>query len=294
VDVADALSATLCPFTQKRENRLTLKRRGSGSIRWTSNPNRVETVRKLFLGLAIALLPAPAPAQTPSGAIVITGRVTQAGDTSVAVGGADITIVGTSLRRAADGQGRFRFADVPPGTYQLNIRSIGYEPASIRMVLEAGRSYEQAIELRRHPNALTEVVIEGRMLKVPARLEDVYARAAHEHGTFFTRQDIDKLNPLDMGSLLDRVPSVYMHKDTPVFTRCKGPLSGAAKDRPPVQVYIDGVRVTNSDDNTVGEALRLVTPRDIEAMEVYSGVARLPAEFLEDACAVIAIWTKSR
>jgi hypothetical protein len=253
----------------------------------------VETVRKLFLGLAIALLPAPAPAQTPSSGIVLSGRVTQAGDTSVAVGGADIMIVGTALRRSADGQGRFHFVDVPPGTYQLNVRSIGYEAASLRLVLEAGHSYEQAIELRRHPHALTEVRIEGRMLKVPARFEDVYARAAHEHGTFFTRQDIDKLNPLDVGSLLDRVPSVYMHGNTPEFARCKGPLAGASSGKSAVQVYIDGTRVTSDKGTTVAEALHLVTPRDIEAMEVYGGVARLPAEFLEDACAVIAIWTKS-
>ena len=253
----------------------------------------METVRKLFLGLAIALLSAPAHAQTPSSAIVLSGRVTQAGDTSVAVGGADIAIVGTALRRAADGQGRFHFVDVPPGTYQLSVRSIGYEATSLRVVLEAGRSYEQPVELRRHPHALTEVLIEGRMLKVPARFEDVYARASHEHGTFFTRQDIDKLNPLDVGSLLDRVPSVYMHGDTPEFVRCKGPLSGASPDKSAVQVYIDGTRMTNSKDNTVAEALRLVTPRDIEVMEVYAGVARIPAEFLEDACAVIAIWTKS-
>lgn len=132
------------------------------------------------------------------------------------------------------------------------------------------------------------------MLKVPARFEDVYARAAHEHGTFFTRQDIDKLNPLDVGSLLDRVPSVYMSGNTPVFARCKGPLAGGSPGTSTVQVYIDGTRVTASKSTAVPEALRLVTPRDIEAIEVYSGVARLPAEFLEDACAVIAIWTKSR
>jgi hypothetical protein len=28
-------------------------------------------------------------------------------------------------------------------------------------------------------------------------------------------------------------------------------------------------------------------------MEVYTGIARIPGEYLEDACAVIAIWTKA-
>ena len=51
--------------------------------------------------------------------------------------------------------------------------------------------------------------------------------------------------------------------------------------------------MTANKSTSVAEALHLVTPRDIEAIEVYTGVARIPAEFLEDACAVIAIWTKS-
>ena len=75
-----------------------------------------------------------------------------------------------------------------------------------------------------------------------------------------------------------------------------------------VQVYVDGVRMTRSgaaqiagaspsagpdDDYDVEHALKLVPPTAIQAMEIYTGVAQIPAEFLEDACAVIAIWTKS-
>lgn len=67
-----------------------------------------------------------------------------------------------------------------------------------------------------------------------------------------------------------------------------------------VQVYIDGVRMTTygGDDSTtlvnqVSDVLRLVHVRNIEAIEVYIGIARIPAEFLNDACAVVAIWTKS-
>ena len=168
-------------------------------------------MRRIRFALAGAMLAASvhSHAQTPDNTIVLSGRVTQAGDTSIVVGGADIEIVGTGLRGYANGEGQFRFEDVSPGTYELRVRRLGYEPASLRVVLEGGRSYEQAVELPRHPHALTEVRIDGRMVKVPARFEDVYARAAHEHGTFFFRQDIDKLNPYDVGSLLNLVPTVY-------------------------------------------------------------------------------------
>jgi hypothetical protein len=246
-----------------------------------------------FAALAISV---PSHAQTPVSAIVFAGRVTQAGDTTVAVGGADIEIVGTALRGYANGEGRFRFADIPPGSYELRVRRLGYEPSTFRVVLQEGRAYEQSVELRRHPNALTEIRIEGRMLKVPARFEDVYARAARENGTFFTRQDIDKLNPYNVKSLLNLVPTVHTNDRGVFFQRCNpglqvlGMIPGLQPGK--VQIYIDGTRVTQI-DGSVNEALQLVIPRDIEAMEVYTGVGRLPAEFLNDACAVIAIWTKS-
>jgi hypothetical protein len=254
-------------------------------------------------------------AQTPSAGSVLSGRITQAGDTTIGVGGAEVEIVGTALRRYANRDGLFRFADVPAGTYELRVRMLAYQPATVRVVLEEGRLLQQNIALLRLPNALTEVRIEGRMVKVPARFEEVYARAARGTGKFFTRKDIEELNAFDVPSLLNQVPTVQANDRGVTFQRCQSGLSGlsisprqgsatnvqAAK----VQVYIDGTRMTgraglgssslDSSDraNEIRDILRLVHPRDIEAMEVYTGVARIPGEFLNDACAVIAIWTKS-
>jgi hypothetical protein len=35
-----------------------------------------------------------------------------------------------------------------------------------------------------------------------------------------------------------------------------------------------------------------VLPSQIEAMEIFRGPAEMPAEFLDDSCAAIAIWTR--
>jgi hypothetical protein len=247
-------------------------------------------MRRVFFPLAAAMFVAPmqSPAQTPSGTSVLSGRVTQAGDTTIGVGGADIEILGTALRRSANGEGRFRFADIEPGSYALRVRSIGYQTTSLSVLLVQGRTTQVNVELRRFPNALTEVRIEGRIVKVPARFEGVYARAAKGEGKFFTREDIDRLNPYDVLSLLSLVPTVYTNDGGVRFERCR---PGVQAEK--VQVYIDGTRMTALASTSVSEALRLVHPRDIQAMEVYTGVARLPAEFVNDACAVIAIWTKS-
>jgi hypothetical protein len=64
-----------------------------------------------------------------------------------------------------------------------------------------------------------------------------------------------------------------------------------------VQVYVDGIRVTalgaDRGSDPITSALRLVPMRDIEFMEVYRGTAQIPVEFVNDACAVIAIWTRA-
>jgi hypothetical protein len=249
-------------------------------------------LRRICFALAAMLVARmQSAAQAPRLSGILSGRVTQAGDTTIGVGGADVEIVGTGLRKYADGEGRFRFADIAPGTYEFRVRSLGYQATVLRLVVEEAHSPVRNIELRRLPNALTEVRIEGRMVKVPARFEEVYARAAKGEGTFFLRQDIDRLNPFDVQSLLNMVPTARINDRKISFARCEGALGAQTEGK--VQVYIDGTRVTASPSTSTLDAIRLVHPRQIEAMEVYTGVARIPAEFLNDACAVIATWTKS-
>ena len=54
-------------------------------------------------------------------------------------------------------------------------------------------------------------------------------------------------------------------------------------------VYLDGARVIGG----LAELRTSVTMRDILAMEAYQDIATAPLEWrTNDACAVIAIWTK--
>jgi hypothetical protein len=276
--------------------------------------------------VAATTAPAAAPAETEarrssitSRGAVVSGRITPEHDT-VGIPGVEVELVGTGMRRYADGKGQFRFAGVAEGSYDIRVRSLGYKPWVAHVDLLDGRIYEEDIALQRVATALTEVRIEGRQVKVPARFEEVYQRAALGYGKFFTKEDIDRLNPPDVKSLLSTMPAVLASDRGITFQRCQGGLQGmsiaggfsalsaSAPDRAAVQVYIDGVRMTRSgkaqipspssgvvlgDEYDVEHALKIVPPTAIQAIEIYTGVAQIPAEFLEDACAVIAIWTKS-
>ena len=258
----------------------------------------------VFAALAGPLASLVAQTAATDSAAVVSGRVTPVGDT-VGIAGVDMELVGSGMRRNTDRNGQFRFDGVPVGSYLLHARAMGYQPWVAHVDVQDSRGYAQNIVLQRVATALTEVRIEGQLVKVPARFEDVYRRGARGFGRFITREDIDRLNPLDVKSLLATIPTVQMNDRGVTFQRCQSGLSGMSaslKDGwrpaqgPKVQIYIDGLRMTRDqlgEEGDIEHVLRLVTPSAIQAIEVYTGVSRIPGEFMEDACAVIAIWTKS-
>ena len=134
-------------------------------------------------------------------------------------------------------------------------------------------------------------------MSVPWRFEDVYRRASSGFGHFITREEIEQRNPSLTRDLLNGVPGIVTYNDMLVFQKCRKKLRGGPvyiEGGNKVQVYIDGRRFTRFDDSdeAVMAALGSVNPRDIQAIEIYTGVAQIPGDFAYQACAAIAIWTK--
>ena len=240
-------------------------------------------------------------AQAPRVGADVVGRVLQAGDT-IGLPGALVEVVGQGIRSTANREGRYRLVGLVPGPQVLQVRLMGYLKKTLQVDLQEGRLSQLDISLDRFPNALTEVRIEGQRRRVPPRYEDVYRRMKVASGKFFTREDIDRFNPLDVQSLLMQAPTVHVNRNGLTFARCNGAAATGGSGlggSPGVQIWIDGNRMTGRlsrnrpDPEEQREVLQQVHPSQIQAIEIYSGVARIPGEFLDDACAVIAIWTKS-
>lgn len=262
-------------------------------------------MRIRVLAAGTLLLAANAFAQVPAHGAELWGRVLLAGDT-VPLPGTVVEIGGLSSSATATRTGFFRFARLPAGQYTMRVRKLGYESANVPIELKDGETEHRDIELTRLTTTLTEVRIEGQVRKVPPRFQDVYHRMSTATGKFFTREDIDRLNPTDVQSLLDQVPTARVSRGGIKFARCnEGGQMALSSGGGKVQIWIDGLRMTGrigpapqtgADDAIAAEqrdVLKMVNPTQVQAMEVYSGVARIPGEFLDDACAVIAIWTKS-
>ncbi len=214
------------------------------------------------------------------------------------------------------GNGEFRFRAQGPGDHLLVVRRLGHTPSIQTVTLSPGEPLQVSVFLARLPQLMSEITVRGRSVRVPTKFVDVLRRSASGWGTVFSREDFQ--NAQDVKSVLWRVPGVRVSDNGITFQRCAGELPGnllaqaAAGDQvtsrtastvgdtpstAKVQVYIDGVRVTALAPDRGGDpittALAMVPMRDIEFMEVYRGTAQLPIEFVNDACAVIAIWTRA-
>lgn len=246
--------------------------------------------RAIALSLMAASSIAAAQAASPPGAI--SGRIVAA-EGGAGLAGAEVLIVGASRITRTDSAGEFGFAALDSGHYALTVRRLGYQPLIEEIAIQPGEAIRVSWALVARPVVLSEVVVQGHAIHVSPFMSDAIRRARAGFGDFIYRDDVSRRNPLFTADLLDVLPGVHVEDPkgqptdssitpTVTFARCT--------DRGGVQVYVDGVRMTTVMGAT--EALGLIIPSDIEMIEVYRGVARIPAEFLTNACAVIAVWTR--
>ncbi|MEO8575891.1 MAG: carboxypeptidase regulatory-like domain-containing protein [Gemmatimonadales bacterium] len=201
--------------------------------------------------------------------------------------GAEIQVVGTSLRGTSDDLGRIALVAVPAGKAILRVRRLGYAELIIPIVVTPGVVPDARYRLTPIASDLKKVVVRASELK-PDRYEgtgkfdEFYRRRASGNGTFLTREIIDARNPQKSEDLLRMVTGVRIRYRGSVpfvqFLRC---------DR--VNVYVDGIRSQDPFRD-----LFSMSPLDIEAIEVYHGIATVPPEFSPQPndCAAIVVWTR--
>ena len=206
------------------------------------------------------------------------------------VAGAVVRLLPSTRVDTTDSAGRFSFREVTPGRYRVTVLRLGFVPFADSISVAGGDSASILLRIPEIPVTLPGVRVSEPL---PARrFEGAYRRAATARGSFFTKEQIQKINPLDLQTLLNGIPGVRISDRYLSFTRCQDATSWNK-----IQLWIDGYRVSGrTDKNATAEThelLRAVSPSAIEIMEVYTGVSSIPGEFLDDACGAIVIWTKA-
>lgn len=259
--------------------------------------------RPILLSLFIATIGAPLAAQT------IQGRVIDA-TSSAGIPQVVVTALGPDQRPAervrTGSDGTFVLHLRAPGAYQLQGERVGYITTKSGAVdVETRQTVEVILHLSAEPLTIEPLTVTGR--RQPPRIRALdnngfYRREAAGFGKFLRREDIERYANQNLAQVLDRVQGTHLHVDRRgkqyvSFARAQsvGVVSRTQRgDSGPClpKLYVNGNRVGYGQGMSLDD---LVSPEQVEAVELYRSPSETPQEFNDSdaACGVIAIWTRS-
>ena len=230
----------------------------------------------------LAFTPRFAAAQRATGRI--SGRVVDT--TGAPVPGAAVRVMPAREPYAvSDDSGRFVLDRVPVGRVQLAVRRLGFAPDSADVEVAAGG--ESAVRFRLQASAFVlEAVTVRDSVESPWLRTFEERRRAGRGGYFFTRGQIVASQVQLTTDLLRQVPGVQIVQGLwgPEVRFTRGGI-GAVPCKP--QIYVHHMAHAGP--------LNDFNPDDIEAMEVYNGVATVPIEFQSPrarSCGAIVLWMR--
>ena len=232
--------------------------------------------------IAVTAFPHVIAAQEAQGSIVGTVLDSLGGPVS----GAQISVQGSNIRAITDASGAFRLSRLPAGDATLLIRRLGYRPDS--PAVRVSPTAETRLEVRLSPLAmrLPTVEVRRRPEVYDSRLKGFNARKEKQVGHFVTREDLDRMASARFVDALRRIPGVQMR-----YIRGGGTTVALRGSRCPPLVFIDGFPA-----NAGVMDLDMLDLASVEGIEVYSGVATVPSEFMgargTHGCGVIAVWSR--
>ena len=206
----------------------------------------------------------------------IAGRVTDKA-TGQPLAGAQVFLVGTTLRALADQEGRYRFSVVSPGTVPVRALFIGYVATVQSVTVSAGQTAAADFALVASAIGLDAVVVTA-----------TGNQAVREQGTAPHNIDAAAVArlalPTNMSDLMiGRTPGVTVLPSggttgTGTRIRIRGSNSVSLSNDP--VLVVDGIRIENNAQSaSVGvggqqpSRINDISPEDLEAIQVASGPA---------------------
>ncbi|MEP2276102.1 MAG: TonB-dependent receptor [Reichenbachiella sp.] len=196
----------------------------------------------------------------------ITGLVVdEQGD---GVPGSTVLMVGTNNGAVTDVDGRFILKELKPGTYQLQISSLGNVEQIKQVEVAAGKTTDVSVIMEPDATSLQEVTIYGKSEATVVR-EQAYAVAVVEAKEF-------KNVSTDVNQILNRVSGINIRQSGGMGSNFNLSLNGLSGNR--VRTFINGIPM-----DYFGSSLSLNNfPANlISTIEIYKGA--VPIHLSSDA-----------
>ena len=237
------------------------------------------------------------------------------------VANAEVAVPRLELRAVSDSLGRYRLSKLPPGEHLVVTRATGFRPDSSVTALDGDETLVNDVLLEVSVNALEEVRVVGASDPVMrghmAGLED---RKAAGIGHFFDRRALESDQNRRLSDILTgKVPGVAIRtgnggrawattgraNTNATCGLCrvskadildKYDIASGAPLACYMDVYLDGAVVYSSGSGKQTPLFNLnrLDPRNIEAIEIYTSTAQIPAQFIRTGggCGVMVIWSR--
>lgn len=234
----------------------------------------------------------PSANATPVSGATLKGRII--GPDGAPIPRARVAIENETHMALTDQNGAFVLGGVRPGTRDVSVRALGYQPTETVVALRSGSPREVELRLQKFVPVLNTVTIAAVR---NAALERVgfSERKSAGSGKFFGPEDIDTRNPDRLNHLLEAVSVLRSVRTADGHYYITGRGNGC------VQYYVDGAPWGLSAGNEADYQLspdQFISGGELGAVEVYDALSA-PAEFVRQSrngqsCSVVLIWTKSK
>jgi TonB-linked SusC/RagA family outer membrane protein len=257
-----------------------------------------------LLALVAGQLGAQQPSATPTG--TLRGRVVDA-VARAPIPNVTLSVTGAAVTAITDSKGQFTLVGVPAGQQTLSARRLGFQRAAQAVRVVAGTSTEVNFDLRQVAASLEDVVVTGTAGDAQRRV------LGNSIATVDVSQVTQQASVINVSEVLQsRVPGVQVlpGSGTPgtgsdIRIRGTSTLQGANGATRPV-FFVDGVRMNDGQQASftpsgagtgglggqVTNILDLLSPNDIESIEVIKGPAAAALYGADAAAGVVQIITK--
>ena len=239
----------------------------------------------------IALLAVSAHPMLAQKVGTLTGIVLAGGEDTTPVQ-ARLTIQGTVLTVIAARNGAFTITGVPIGARSLDVHMLGYVPVVLPVEVKSGESLYVKVLLKPVALTLESVEVSEAAAAMTPQLLGFEERRARGMGTFFTREDIERMQPRLFTDILRRVPGMQIRNVQGGHGDNVSVQAGRSKPCS-MQFYVNAMPIAMLGDSPVNY---YISPEEVVGVEVYNGSSEIPPQFnssnTNSRCGVVVVWTR--
>ena len=208
------------------------------------------------------------------------------------VEGARVFIRGTNLSNNSTDRGYYVLDSLPGGTHTLEVRALGYLPATHIVQLAEGQPAQAEVFIGDRLVTLETVKVQATLVFSRNLAKFQTNRERNLGGLFVGPREIERYRGMRFSNLVQAVPGVRLnYRDGfSILMDFKGTDDGGSLGLCVPTFYIDGQR----SQYTAGEIEGLYRADELAGVEVYVRESQRPVEFqdINSRCGAIAIWTR--